>query len=712
MRVRAAGVVVLFLLFGLTSAHGASEVQLSQTTILDAASVALPNRLRTTVASSGRGYLAAWEGAALLSSETTTIYIRALDADGVPVQPSAVALGQGREPKIAWNGHEYLVVWGITTPTSGPTPTPSVVCVRVDEDGTLIDAQPVTLISEVNPFSTVTTVVWSGSQYLVTWDRGMALVDPSLHAKLVLLPSIGGSPTYSATSDGSFILLSTVYSGHFIGTLYIVPVSPTGELGTPIPLNGPRANVVGVDGGYALIWDDGVNLHFDRLRSDGAMLSTSNVGPGNDGFPRIVTRDGRIVASWEAVTDAAHTRICTARLDTMSQPVCSAISANVQHDPAIATASTSSLVVWSEQVSGRDSVRVAVSPASGVPQAVLGSGRSISDPSPPVPAVEGHGDGTVTAAWSEVNQATAHVEVHLGGMMSKATKLPERGVFSSGLDQTSPAVAAGAGRTAVLWTEGPKIRLTIVDDLSKAVVATLPLATGSAPSVAFDGEEWLVAWQSGPAPGVVRFAVVNSDGDLLSSGVMPATSVVQSAPAVAWSGKVFFATWRESVDASLGLPSFDRIQVATITAAGVPSASLTLDFANAGLSLPSIASNGDRVLVSWGRPVNKLRQALFDSSGKQLGNVIDFAWPYAFTRTPTHAMSSGFATLAGSRIALTSSGGLALETIDVQPVTSTGDFAVDPANRFALIYSHAVGTGSIATFAQTVGLPRRHPQNR
>jgi len=596
-----------------------------------------------------------------------------------------------------------------------------VVGVRVREDGSPIDAQPVTLVSEVNPFSYLTTVVWSGSQYLVTWNRGMALVDINLHSKLVLLPSIGGIPTYSAVSGDSFLVLTQVFSlNRFM--LYIVPISAAGELGTLIPLHGPRGNVVGVDGGYALIWDDDVSLHFARLGSDGGMLSTSIVGQGSDGFPRLATRDGRIVASWESMPDLTHTRVCTARVDIVSQPVCSAVPAGIQHDPAIATASTSVLAVWSEQAgtNGFDTVRGAIAPSSDVPRPDLGSGRSISDLSPPGPAAEGRLDGTVAAAWSEYNQSTKHLEVHLGGTTGKPAKLPERVVFATALDQTSPAIASGAGRTMVLWTEGPKIRMTIVDDLSKAVIATLPLATGTAPSVAFDGREWLVAWQSSPAPGVVQFAVVNSDGDVLSSGAMPATAVVQLAPAVAWSGKVFFATWRESVDPLPGLPSFDRIQIATISVAGVPSVSMTLDFSDAGLAFPSVASNGDRVLVSWGRPVNTLRQALFDSGGKQLGNVIDFAWPFAITRTRTHAMSSatssatssGFATLAGSRIALTSSDGRALETIDVQPVSATGDFAVDSANRFTFIYTHPVGTASNATFAQIIGLPRRHPQNR
>jgi hypothetical protein len=709
-------VFVLFLLVPLPSAQAASETQISQTT---GAVDSKPYRLLTAVASSGNGYLVVWGAAdspdiTVLNDHPMTIYIRAFGADGVPKQQFATAVGMGQRPSIAWNGHEYLVVWGITTPTTGSLPTPSVAGIRVREDGSLVDPAPVTLVSEVNPFSYRSTCVWNGSQYLVTWNRGMALVDADLlHARLVLLPPVGGEPLYAATSGGSFIVLSEV----FIGTsslLNLVPVSAAGDLGTVTLLNGGRGNIVGVDGGYLMILDDEVSLRFSRLRGDGTLLSTSIVGPGSTGFPRIATRDGRIVASWEQIPDVNHTRVCTARLDIQTQTVCSAVTAGVQHDPAIATSSESVLLAWSERVNGRDTVRVIATLHPNTPRADLGSSRS-ADVASPVPAAERHSDGTVAAAWSEYNQT--HLEVHLGGLTSKSAKLPEGAVFATALDQTSPALAAGAGRTMLVWTEGPplKIRMTIVDDVSKAVIATLPLATGIAPSVAFDGNEWLVTWQSIAASSVIGFAIINSDGNVLSSGNLSSIAaspiaISQTSPAVTWSGKTFFVTWRESSPS--GQPASDRIQLTTITAAGAPSSPLTLDSTDAALVSPSVATNGDRVLVSWGRPGNTLRQALFDSSGRQLGKFIDFSWPYAVVRTRTHAMTGGFATLSGSRVALTSLDGVALDTINIDQGSSTGDFVVDPANRLTFIYTRTVGNTNAATFAQTIGLPRRHPQNR
>jgi hypothetical protein len=712
MRIRA-GVVVLFFLAISPFAYAATEQEISLRTPGD---VAPPIRLRTSVASNGRGYVVAWEATADANSDVTSIYIRVLGADGVPLRPYPTLLGLGREPRTAWNGREYLVVWGITSRTTGSLPTPSVVGMRLREDGSLIDLQPVTLVSEMNPFSEFTTVAWNGSEYLVTWNRGMALLDPDLkHSKLVLLPSQGGVPTYTATVGGAFIVLSQAYFSP-VWRLYVVPVSAAGELGTVNLLPGGRGNISAFDTGYVALWDDDTNLHFGQLRDDGTTISSSIVAPGNNGFPRLAQRNGRIVSSWQSLL-TNQTRVCTARFDTPMGPFCSEGSPNgYQHDPSIATSSTTTLVVWSEYSNGRDSVRVAVTPASELPQVRAGAGRSVSDLSS-TPAAEKRTDGSIAVSWSEYNQTTKHTEIRMGGRGSRGELLTQRAVFADDFDQALPAMAAGAGRTILLWEEGPvessKIRMAIVNDATKSIVATLQLAAGSAPSVAFDGKEWLAAWQS--PSGVIRFALLNSDGNSIGSGTMPLetpSSSSQSSPAVAWSGKRFLVTWRETVAIAPFLFPGERIDVATVDTAGVVSASTTLDFAEAGLASPSVAASGNRMLVSWGTPESMIHQALFDDAGKQLSAIIEFAWPNAVTRTRTHSTANGFATLAGSRIALTSSDGRALDAFDVPDIAAGGELAVDSSTRFVLFYSHTFANVSVATFAQNIDVPRRRASKR
>lgn len=708
---RITGVTVVLLLAALSTGTAATEIQLSQTTLGD---LAPPYRLRTSVASNERGYVVAWEATADPVADVTSIYIRVLGADGVPLRPFPTFLGLGREPRAVWNGHEYLVVWGITSPTSGPLFTPSVVGMRLREDGSLIDTQPVTLVSEVNPFSDLVAVAWNGSQYLVTWRRGMALVDADLQRfRLVLLPSIGGNPIYSATYGGSFMVLSQVHSGSS-WKLVVLPVSAAGELGELYLLDGVRGNIIPFDTGYAVMWDDETNLHAGRLFANGTIRSSSIIGLGPVGFPRLAARDGRLVASWESIPDNSHTRVCMARFDLFLPPVCSAVSAGLQHDPSIGTSTTSILAAWSDRTNSSDSVRVAVSQLNNLPQVEAGAGRIVSIASP-MPAAEKRTDGSIAVAWSEYNQSTKHFEIHLGGRSSQGAALTERSIFADALDQTSPAISAGAGRTMVLWEEGPaessKIRMTIIDDATKAVIATLPLAAGSAPSVAFDGKEWLTAWQS--PSGVIRFAVINKDGNAISSGAMPTETFAasfQTAPAAAWSGKTFLVTWREAVAAGSGSPPGERIEVATVVAGGVTSPARTLGSADAGLSAPSVAASGGRLLVSWGTPEGLLRQVLLDGAGKEI-NEFELVLPYPVARTRTHGMPGGFATLGGSRIALTSSEGGVLDAFDVPEAAAGGDFAVDAANRVTLVYSRSIGNALIATFAQTVGLPRRRASN-
>jgi hypothetical protein len=433
----------ILLLFAVTASSAVTETFLAQS------SDPRPHRVRTAIASSGSGFLVVWAASAspvknVLHDPSLTIYMRALGADGVPTQPFALPIGTGQRPSVAWNGHEYLVVWGITVPTSGLIPSPSVVALRVRADGSLIDPEPVTLISEVNPFSYSTTVVWSGSQYLVTWSRGMALVDGDLHARLISLPPTGGIPLYSATSGGGFMVLSWVIIGSR-DWLSIVPVSSTGETGTTILLDAPQAAIAGVDGGYALLWDDTAALHFARLHADGTMGLDYIVAPGHVELPHIVARDGRIMAAWQTAQNTST--VCTARLDTALPYVCSA----GQHDPAVEITQDSVLLAWVDAMA-TDAVRAALVPSFEVPRATSGGFR-ISDSLEAAPAAIRRTDGSVIVSWSKYAPTTGRFEVHVGGLNTKGINLPERTVFGNAFDQGAATIAGGGGRTMILWSE-------------------------------------------------------------------------------------------------------------------------------------------------------------------------------------------------------------------------------------------------------------------
>src|SRR5258708_860281 len=67
-------------------------------------------RFGTAVASSGSGYLVAWEERDMEYWPPGTIMVRAFDESGHPLRAVPTVIGYGLAPSIAWNGREYLVV--------------------------------------------------------------------------------------------------------------------------------------------------------------------------------------------------------------------------------------------------------------------------------------------------------------------------------------------------------------------------------------------------------------------------------------------------------------------------------------------------------------------------------------------------------------------------------------------------------------------------
>ena len=168
--------------------------------------------------------------------------------------------------------------------------------------------------------------------------------------------------------------------------------------------------------------------------------------------------------------------------------------------------------------------------------------------------------------------------------------------------QTASDVASDGTNRLAVWVDGrngnPDIYAArIRPDGTSLDPAGIAVATGAAsqraPSVAFDGVRFLVAWTVGPVGSEnVRAARVSTAGVVLDpSGItIRATAASEKVGAVARNGDGFLVTW---VGADVGL-----------RATRVSTAGVVLDASGIALSLWSGAStaawNGTSTLLAWG----------------------------------------------------------------------------------------------------------------
>jgi hypothetical protein len=115
----------------------------------------------------GRGassYLVAWIDAEKVLAKRVAFDGTPIDADAITLADApGTFLGNGdATPAIAFDGRNYLVVWGNVF---------DVFAVRVGQDGRPIDAQPIALTSfgQANVYPATVRAAWSGTRYIVAF---------------------------------------------------------------------------------------------------------------------------------------------------------------------------------------------------------------------------------------------------------------------------------------------------------------------------------------------------------------------------------------------------------------------------------------------------------------------------------------------------------------------------------------------------------------
>src|SRR6185436_7179296 len=235
---------------------------------------------RPTLMWSGDGYGVAWLGPC---NENAGMYFSRLDATGAKIGPD-VPLATPAFAYVTsgvWNGQEYGIAWSdIRSSVSG------IYFARVSRNGTLLG--PATRVTGSIWVARVPSLVWTGSEYAVTWDGQL-----------------------SRNGAWGIYLSRFTQTGLKIGP--DLPVSTTGSEGD--------ASLVWTGTGFGVTWFDNRDgdhpeIYFARLDATGNRIGSDvrvTNDPGDSFLPSIVWTGSEFGVSWD---DRRETRdVYFARLD-------------------------------------------------------------------------------------------------------------------------------------------------------------------------------------------------------------------------------------------------------------------------------------------------------------------------------------------------------------------------------------------------------------
>jgi len=509
----------------------------SNGTLLDDTGIPIATGVGSTVPSishGGDGFLVTWSVSYVDLYQFPGIYAVRLDAQGMPVEaPVAVVANESNIPDAtaAFDGTNWLVTW---QRYAGGTTSYDIYGARIPRTGPVLDATPIAISRETEAEQTP-RVTFDGTDFMVTFRTYNQIFgrkvgkDGVPQGTRLLLATSAGSSVYNFETawDGTQHLL--VWSDYMGLTSYDVFSRRVDRNGTPIDVAGnvPLALDATADDRPRVAWD-GTNFIVTWLRG-GTQLVSARLSPGAAFVePPVVVATGTYFNdSWLASDGSGSllvsrefasglsaydvTGVFITRPPAAAAPFIVSKAANSETEPVVAHAGGSYVAAWLDTRDGRPGIYGTKLGAAGQPGVPV---RLVSD-----------------AKWTELGRpriasdGTGYLLVFYG-YDSVAFK---RGIRGLRIDANGAPDPAGAFEIHVP-----------------------PSDFAREPDVAFDGTNYLVAWEHTPGDGSTQSAIaavrvpktgtVVVDKDLLR--IAPGSPVESRlAPTVAFDGTSYYVAW-------------------------------------------------------------------------------------------------------------------------------------------------------------------------
>ncbi len=521
------------------------------------------SRPAVTAATNGSRFFVAWEDRLNPAhAETSSVRFRTYDASGAPLQPLPLPGPGSDSPSVFWAGNHWFVTSGRYLGRFEPVaPLPTLFGATISELG-----------DTTGPLVGGSVSAWAGNLALVS--NGWVSVITDTDGRVLRELPVAYAPLASAA--GRF-LAAGPNGGVFVIDTNGSVVNEVAVSGRPLAATAHGDEYAIVLGGTTVVVldvDGNVKSAASYTADDGNAVSAAAIGWSGGTY----------------VVAVAHgypaNRLCVFRA------VASAVSQCTAGFPvdsvAIAANDTSLLVAWSQEGPTTGAVKTAFAPAGSLPSLDNATVATTIVQPQASPSMESDPNGR-TIVWSEPDNASRAM---IGGINSDGSLRAPRTLAAPATARVS--LERGKTSTMAVWSTGgsqPEVFAQELNDSGHAG-APIPLGFGNDPSVAFDGDDWLVVWSDLESMPQVMSALIR--GLLLPGPVVQKVSPSpggQTKPVVASRGKDFLVVWLEY---GVGL-DFDAAFVDRNGFTASPMMMLAGTDYVSGLDL---AANGDKYLLA------------------------------------------------------------------------------------------------------------------
>ncbi len=597
---------------------------------------ALEYQIDASVAFDGVNYLVVWSD--YRSKSSYDIFGARVAADGSVIDAGGFivseAAGHQEAPAVAFDGVNYLVVWTDTRNGSD-----DIYASRVDPAGNVLDPDGAVICAEAGAQADP-MIAFSGSNYFVVWtdtrdvnqniygarvDAGVTVLDPG---GLAVCDDPNQQQLAAVSSNGEGWLVVWQDRRNAQPDVYGARVSAGGIVLDPAGIamaatasdeTYPAVTSNGVD--WLVVWDEdrgttSRDIIGTRVDTAGTVLDPAGIAvcdhPDYQGYPSASADGSNYLVVWHDIRNGGTWDAYAARLDSAGTvldpgglPVC--LDASQQFGFALAFDGANWLIAWHDSRNDhKDIFGIRVSSGGSVVDgaAFLISNSSV-DQAEPAMAFDG---SNYLVVWHEWREGTLY-DIRATRVSPAGTVLDPAGigVCTHSSDAMYPAVAFDGSNYLIAWQD---YRSGTSDIYAARVTpagvvlspGNFPVSTAAdrqeRPALAFNGTRYLAVWQDRRSGGFdIYGARVSTSGSVFDAGGLLISDGYrdQARPAVASDGQNYMAVWEDARNV------YDDIYGARIGPGGAVLDTLGISIAGSPLAQEhaDVVYDGERYSVVW-----------------------------------------------------------------------------------------------------------------